>query len=335
VLILLSAAARADSLADARAAMTRLDYPAANAALTSALASGTYGPGDLAEIYELSGIVAASLGDTNGALDAFKRMLSLQPTARLRPGTSPKIARPFAEAATFAKEHQPLEVTTTQSTTAPASVTVVVKNDPVAMVRGARIIVAADGKPEETLKADGTISIAVELPVGKRLELRIEVLDEHGNRLVELGSTARPIVIEPVEPPPVVKPPVVTPPVVQPPPPPPPPPPLYARWWLWGGVAAALGVTGMAFGIATHAEVDELSRLQADSRNHTFDEAQAVLDRARTYALVTNLSLGAAAGAAIASGVLFYLHTRRAEKPIAVAPAAMRTGAGVTLEVSF
>jgi hypothetical protein len=67
--------------------------------------------------------------------------------------------------------------------------------DPFMMIAKARVYVRADGGKEEMLESAGEKKIKVELPKGKRLDLRVQALDEHGNRVAELGTTDVPIVI--------------------------------------------------------------------------------------------------------------------------------------------
>lgn len=330
------ATARADTgpdtgLVDARRALDKLDYAKATTALASALASGAYGHDELAEIYRLRGVVASTLGDKAGAVAAFERLLALDPQATLSSGTSPKITRPFAEATAYFKAHKPLQVTT-ETASAPPSVTVVVVSDALNMVAGSRAIVAADGKREETRTAPGAARMKLELPAGKRLELRMAVLDEHGNRLIELGSASAPIVITTdVAPPPEV---VV---VAKPVPPvvvvtPAPHHAIVARWWLWGSVAVGFAAGGTYFGLQARQAGKDLDALNASSRAHDFGEAQAALSRGQRDALISNLGFGIAAGTAVVSAILFA--TGR-EHPLPVAPVAMHGGGGVTLEVEF
>ena len=314
-------------LGDARRAIEKLDYTKASTALADALSSGAYGHDELAEIYRLRGVVAATLGDKAGAIAAFQRLLALDPTATLPAGTSPKITRPFAEAG---RDPHPLQITT-ETASAPPVVTVVVVSDSLKLVSGARAIVVADGRPEETRSAPGAARMSLALPRGKRLEVRVAVLDEHGNRLVELGSASAPIVIEHAEEPVVIapKPPIVA--VVPRPVAPHDEHSLISRWWLWGTVAVAFGATGVVFGVAARGAGHDLEALNANSSAHDFSEAQAALSRGQRDALFANLGFGVAAASAVVAGILF---ARGREQPV-LAPMAARGGAGVTLEVPF
>jgi hypothetical protein len=310
-------------LADARRAIDKLDYQKAQSALGDALASGAYGHDELAEIYRLRGIVASTLGDKAAAIAAFERLLALDPNATLPAGTSPKITRPFAEAG-----RHPLQVTT-ETATSPPSVTVVIVSDSLGMVSGARAIVVADGKAEETRTAQGSGRMTLAMPAGKRLEVRVAVLDEHGNRLAELGSASAPIVIERVET------------VVAPPPKPVvvvAPPPLehhsiVTRWWLWGTATVVFAAGGTIFGLAARSAGHDLEALNADSKNHTFGEAQSTLSRGQRDALISNLGFGVAAATAIVAGIMFARGGD--EHPLPIVPVVAHGGGGVSLEVPF
>jgi hypothetical protein len=220
VLLFSTPAAAETPLETAKAAVTSSDYVTARAALASALATGTNSPEDVVEIYRSSGIVEAALGNAQGASDAFLRCLALSSKVVMPAGTSPKITRPFTAAQDYYREHHRLKVKT-ETTANPPSVTVVVESDPFTMVAKARVIVVVDGGPEQTLEAERKDRITIALPAGKRLDLRIAALDDKGNRLVELGSAAVPIVI-------VSSGAVVTTRNIAPPPPPPPSPPPHA-----------------------------------------------------------------------------------------------------------
>src|SRR5512143_2984159 len=101
--------ARADSLADARAAVEGSDYLTAQPALEKALKAGTAEPAELAEIYKLTGIVEGALGNAAASQTAFQKWLSLDPKGTLPQGTSPKIAKPFAAAQKDAQKSGPLQ----------------------------------------------------------------------------------------------------------------------------------------------------------------------------------------------------------------------------------
>jgi hypothetical protein len=327
-------AAHAGPIDDAKAAIDTSDYLKARATLTEALASGANGRQELAEIYRLSGIVAGALGDAKASTAAFQRALVLSPKVELPPGTSPKIARPFAAAQNLAKQGAPLEIRS-ETEADPPSVTVIVASDPLAMIARVRVAVVADRKPEQTFDRPGSERTTVELPAGARLDVRIAVLDEHGNRLAELGTREVPIVVLGKAPPP---PPGVAARVSLPPRPPPParsPRPLYLKWWMWGGGAALFGAAAAYFGIDAVLAKRDLDALNEHSVEHDFGEAKDVESRARRDVLFTNIGWGAAGVLAVGATILYLTEPRpaRGERRVSVAP--VRGGGAIVLGGRF
>ena len=326
----------ADGLDEARTAVDNSDYEAARTALDKALASGTAGPEELAEIYKLTGIVDGALGETAEAATAFSKWLALDPKGTLPPGTSPKIGRPYKTASDQAKKKKPFEVKA-DTVALPPTVTLVIVSDPMQLVGAARVFVVADGKPAQQL--EGKPGDPIELPHGGRLDLRVQALDDKGNRVFELGSTSVPLVItgaetedehrarisgQPVH-------------VVAPKRhdlPPPAPRPWYFQWWVWGAATATAGVVTLAFGFETHSDLSTLDQLNRNSLDHVFGDAQSTESSARRDLLVTDI-------AAITTGVfavgtaVFYLTRPRVLEHVPVAAVPMRDGGAVVLGGHF
>ncbi len=303
---------RADGLADARKAVDGSDYVGARTALEQALESGTAGPGELGEIFRLTGIVEGALGNEKAATDAFARWLALDAKAALPNGTSPKIMRPFTAASDAAKKRGPLEAKA-ETADNPPSVTLVIVNDPLKMIASAKVTFTVDRGAEQVLEADGKQRISLELGIGKRIDLRLHGLDRHGNRVVELGSKDVPIVITSSG---------ATTPVVEPVDrdrlvtkkdqraAPEAPRSWYAQWWVWGiATGVATGVTGY-FAWRTYDGVRELDYLNDNSLAHPFSDAQAVESAAKRDLLVANISAGAAGAFALGAVILFFTRPR-------------------------
>ena len=306
VVALVAGTARADDLADARAAVDASDYFAARGALDKALADGKASPEDLADIYRMQGIVDAALGNSAAATTAFGKWLALDPKAALPQGTSPKITRPFTAAENQAKSRVPIKVKT-ETTADPPSVTLVIVSDPFMMIAKARVYVRVDGGKEQTLEGTGHKKIAIDLPKGKRLDLRVQALDESGNRVAELGTTDVPIVIvEPEQPGRqlVVKkhtePKVLVHRDEH-------PRPLYARWWLWTGVAVAIGGGATYVGLQARDETDQLAQLNANSFDHRYTEASSLESDAKRDAMIFNIGVGVAGAVAGLGGRDFHV----------------------------
>lgn len=323
VLLWLEGVASADdSLAQARKAVAESDYVAARPALVAALDAGGRGPDDLVEIYRLTGIVEAALGDARAATEAFTRLLALSPRAALPDGTSPKIRRPFDAAARYIASHGALEVKM-ETAARPPAITLIVVGDPINMVAAAHAVFTVDGGAERSKDVEvASDRTEVALPAGRRIDARIAALDVHGNRLVEIGSRDVPIVIIGDAPPAVAAPaappprrvPVVVRAAAR---------PVYLRWWPYAAAGVAvLGATGY-FAWSARSDADELDGIIAGSAQHSFDDARAVEDRARRNVLLTNIGLGVTGALAVAAGVLYLTTPRdRVETRVAAVPLA-------------
>ena len=300
--------AAADPLATAKQQVASSEYLKARASLDVAYASGKTNRDQLAELWQLRGIVAGALGDTKAATAAFQRALALDPKADLRPGTSPKITRPFDAAKDYFKSNEPLAIT--QKTRAkPPAVTVAIESDPLEMIARIEVVVRVDGAREDKTvdaKYAGQDEIELALPAGGRLDLRVRALDENGNVLAQLGTAEVPIVIigKPIV---VDKRPEDEDKVVEQPPPQKPvrERPLYGKWWLWGSGALVVAGAATYFGIDGLRAKSDLEDLNATSPNHTFDEALALESRARRSILYANIGYGVAGALAITATILW------------------------------
>jgi hypothetical protein len=88
---------------------------------------------------------------------------------------------------------------------------------------------------------------------------------------------------------------------------------------MWGGAAVPVGAGGAYFGFAARSEADTLNKLNADSQDHTFDEARAVQDRASRDVTLFNVGMGVAGAFAIGATIL-YLTEPHMETRMAVVP---------------
>jgi hypothetical protein len=336
LLTTLAQAAYADPLGDARKAVEGSDYVAARPALETALKAGTAGPGELAEIYKLTGIVESALGNTAAAETAFKRWLALDPKGSLPKGTSPKLMRPFSTAQDQAKTTGPL-VAKAETDDDPPSVTLVISSDPQKMIVGAKVFFVTDKKAEQTLEAEGSGKITIELGIGKRIDLRLYAVDEYGNRVVELGSKDVPIVItssgqakkiddkdrellitkkrKPVEP-------------AQ-------PRPVLLRAWVWGTATIVVTGVGGYFAWRTYDDVQHINHLQANSLAYTWGDEQAAEKSARRDLLVTNIAAGTAGVLALGTIILYLTRPRSSESQVSATVAPTRGGGTVVLGGHF
>jgi hypothetical protein len=301
------AVASADALGDARKAVDGSDYATARGLLTTALEAGKAAPEELAEIYKLTGIVEGALGNAQPATDAFGKWLSLDAKGALPFGTSPKIMKPFTAAQDKAKKLG-LVAAKAETEDDPPSVTLVVENDPQKLIVGARVYFRADKRAEQTLEAEGTKRIKLDLETGKRIDLRLQAVDKYGNRVVELGSKDVPIVItstgttkqivDPNDAKLVKSTPVHVEPAR--------PRPWYLTWWVWGIATGVATGAGGYFAWQTRQDIQELEHLNSNSLAHPWSDAQDVESRARRDLLVTNIVAGAAGVFALGTAILFF-----------------------------
>lgn len=316
----------APTLADVRTAVEWSDYPAAKGKLDLVLRAGTASPRALAELYRLKGVVAAALGEQDVAVDAFQRCLAILPETELPPGTSPKIARPFAEARQALTS--PIRFTVTP-VTSPPSLSLVVTSDPLKMIARVRVTVSVDGGAEHAIVKPAADEMTIALPAqpdGGRLDLRVSVIDEHGNRIADHGSRELPIVIVVPRPEPVV---------VTPPPPPPPPRasgrPLVLRWWLWGGAAVASAGVATYFGMSARSAEDDLRALAAASPDHGYDEVKQLEDRGKRDALISNVGFAAAGTLAVVAVILFATDSREEPRRLTTTAVPVAGGGAIVL----
>ncbi|HEX3759945.1 MAG TPA: hypothetical protein VHW23_14620 [Kofleriaceae bacterium] len=285
-----------DPIAQARAAIAQSDYAAALPTLTAALDTGGRNRDKLTEIYQLSGVVEAALGDARAATDAFIHLLVLSPAATLPDDTSPKIKRLFDEAARYVASHGTLEIKFDWPDVAgPAAV--IVSSDPLDMVATVRVKRDYAGGEDLEVTSERSARIEVAMPgdteLLPRYTVNVTVLDVHGNTLagVVYQHDARPRA--PVVPP-------SRPVVVQAR-----PRPVYLRWWPYAaGGAVTLAATGY-FALAARSARDDLDAIIAHSPQHTYGDARAVEDRGRRDVLLTNIGLGVTGALAITAGVLY------------------------------
>jgi hypothetical protein len=332
IVTLASGVAWADSaLDDARSAVDSSDYMAARTALDKALHAGGASPDEVAEIYKLSGIVAGALGETETATTAFAKWLELDAKGTLPPGTSPKIAKPFKAAAEQAKKTNAIEVKA-ETIAKPPSVRMNVLNDPSQLVASTHVIVVADGKRE--VEVDGKPGAMIALPMGRRLDLRVQALDEFGNRVFELGSKSVPLVITGGEPAPSDLTPKKK--LAEKPPE---PEMRSPRAWYWKhqtwGIATVVMVAATGFfAWEVRSDLADLDKLNRNSLDHPFQDAQAVESNAHRDVLIADLTAGAAG--VFALGTIYLYLTRPpevAETPITAVP--VRGGAAIVFGGHF
>jgi hypothetical protein len=116
-----------------------------------------------------------------------------------------------------------------------------------------------------------------------------------------------------------------------------PAPPLYGRWYVWGAATVVAAGGGGYFGWQARQDQDALDRLNQNSPDHDFSEADEIEQRGRRNALVANIAFGAAGVFAIAAVVSLALEpdAPASERSTALAPLPLRQGAGLSVAFTF
>ncbi|WP_428265722.1 tetratricopeptide repeat protein [Haliangium sp.] len=323
----LPSAARADDsphLIEARQALEALRYRDALAALERAIQTGDNGPDEIRTAYRMLGEVHAALGERRDAEAAFRRLLALNPDAELGPGVSPKLARPFEAARDATREAGPIVVRCVVDDAA-GTVRLEVEADPVELIAGARVVYRRTDGSEQQAETSGSGNLVLGIPVEDRTPLVCAAIDEHGNRLVEIGSWDDPLVLSPA---------AATAAASAPAPPPAPArsTPVYARWYVWGAAAVVTAGAGGYFAWAADQDQAELDRLNQDSAEHSFSEARAVEESGKRNALIANIGFGVAGGMALGAALTLLLAPDEpTERELSVTPMAVPRGAGVAV----
>jgi hypothetical protein len=248
----------ADPYEAARDAEARLDYKSVVTQATRALdLVNTHDR--LVNLYQMLGTANAVLGKTEPAVDAFTRLLAIDPDHRLPRGTSPKINGPFKEAGGYWIDRPgglqvtpalPREIAAAKPLTIPVKL-----DDPLQMAASVRVNYRLQGdlefnKLESPVGPTITFDIPAEQIAARQgdypLELYFTALSAKGSELRLSGDAAHPMTItvhgtrpEPVA---VLIPPLIvdTKPVKQ-------KPSILKKWWLWTAVGAVV-VVGAAVG---------------------------------------------------------------------------------------
>ncbi len=183
-----------DRLAQAEEAYLEVDFPRARELAQQALSEGGHEPGDVARMYRLMGIAAAADGDEEAARDAFARMIALG-SPEDGADLSPRLRQPLLEArGEWAARNGAFEVDARrlrQSRGVGLQL-----QDPLGMAARVVAFVRVRGAAafeRVELEAQDELAVPVTgLTAEAAVEYHVEVLDQHGNHLLELGSEIDP-----------------------------------------------------------------------------------------------------------------------------------------------
>jgi hypothetical protein len=315
----------------ARRAMVELDFDRAIELLERAESSGDNGREQLIVIYRSLAESRAALGQADAADLEFRRLLSLDPTAELPRGSSPKLTAPYRSAREFMVQKRPLVI---RCDAGRGGLDLAVLSDPVALIVAGRATRRSGRTVQGASRASGRSRIALPVPADAPSDLACSALDRHGNELARapVGASSdsdAPGAVGSDEDPTSILPPgeesrragggEATPADGSPegapsdegrraPPdrdePEEPGPAIYARWWPWAlGAATAAGV-GTYFAIEVQNDEDEWRVIKRNSDQYTYEEALVVQHRGERHARSSNIAFGAAAALSAVSAVL-------------------------------
>ena len=282
---------RAD-LERAAAALDDLRYREAVRLLDAAWRGGGNSPVELRRIFALAGTAAASMGDGTAAQDWFSRWLCLEPSARLPPGSSPKLVV-LLEAARRQLAGRALAA---HAARRDGGIAIVVDDDPLALVVAVRA-----GGPQRPITAD-TVVQATGGP--------IELVDRYGNVLAELNVPAPPpsreaqadSAAQATEEPRDLRASTAGATLA-------PGPRWYARWPIWSAASGASAVAAsIALYIASNADA-RLDELASNSAEHEYSEARAEEHTLARAQWTARIALGAAIASATVA-IVYYIRGR-------------------------
>jgi hypothetical protein len=313
---LAAAPARADSahLAEARRAIEAVDYEAARHLLVEALGDGDNSPPAMREIYRLSARAAVVLDQRELAEQFYRRWLAIDPDAALPDDTAPKLREPFVAAQAYIAAHGRLRATARR--TARGEIDVELIADPLAMAHAAAAVPAGSGAVAPAAAPSAPVGFGAARRAHLAAGARIAILDDRGNRLVELDP-------EPVA-------------LAAPPAPAGPDeasPPWTRRWLTWAIPTGVFALGAAGFGIAAIASYAHAHTITANSGQYHLSDAQANVDRGRIFVWIT---IGAgAATAACAIPAAIYLARDVRHRRLVVAPTVAPGGLGLVLSGRF
>ncbi|MEM9070401.1 MAG: hypothetical protein AAGE52_17990 [Myxococcota bacterium] len=191
-----SSASAQSLIAQAEEAYLNVDFERTLELCQEALASGELSAERVTRVYELMGVASAANGDEERSRDSYIRMLALSPEAQVDTNLAPRLRSPFMEARGYWATRSERMNVEARLVRAQRGLRVLV-TDPLGMGTEVRVLTRTAGElvPMTELRYNAEESRLVEvesLPDADRIEYVIQLLDEHGNRLVELGTEDEP-----------------------------------------------------------------------------------------------------------------------------------------------
>jgi tetratricopeptide (TPR) repeat protein len=197
VVVLPWAAWAGGELDKARAAYDEMDFEVALEAAGQALAAPDAEPEDLVGAYRLRGLCLSGLGNVDGSVMAFRRLLSIRPDFKLSADISPKLAAPYYQAVAMSREIKPITLHHRQAgpraDQADRELVVVLEADPLRLVKAVRLrfrTAGAEWSGQATVPVaePGSFRLDLAPAAGPQVEYYFEALTAAGGVITRLGS---------------------------------------------------------------------------------------------------------------------------------------------------
>lgn len=183
-----------------------LEYTKALQAAQAALKLPIQEPAELVSIYRIQGLCQSALGKHERALESFRELLSIDPSFRMSPDVSPKLAAPFFQALAMSREQAGIRLSH-PSPEAGASLgglilRATLESDPFALVKTIRLRFRPDAEAREkqmVARVEDLKTVAMKLPAdlqARKLSYYFEAVNQHGAVLHRLGSRSQPRILE-------------------------------------------------------------------------------------------------------------------------------------------
>jgi hypothetical protein len=312
-MLALASSAHADSpkLEQARKAIDEVRFDDAQRLLVGALADGGNSPAAVREIYKLSASTAVVVGQREVGEQNYRRWLALDASASIGADVAPKLREPFEAAQAYIAAHGRL---TAVATRVSATVIDVAVTDPLAMavsatiVGGSPVALSTERRAQLVPSDGGAVVVAV--------------LDDRGNRLVELSAGAAPVAA-------VV--PAVTAPVRPPIQRDQPKEKRFRVWLVFAVPSAVLLLTGAGFALAASNDRDTIDEGIRDSTTTVYSDIDDLRSREIAFTALGATAFGLGVVLAVPA-VILYL---RAHDDLAVVPFVSGDSAGASLAGQF
>lgn len=185
-----------DPLASAEAYLEEMEYVKALRLVDRVLASSGRGPGELVKAYRIQGLCQAAAGKTEASMQAFRRLLSIDPEFRLSTEISPRLAGGFYQAVAYSKNNKPITLVHRPSEPprklAGLELAVELQADSLGMVKAVRLVFSSEGGADQIIEVPvgglGKINLTLPDEAATKLDYYFEALNERGSVLARVGS---------------------------------------------------------------------------------------------------------------------------------------------------